>query len=68
MVKRLILFLALTLAIFFAGACDDNPTCTQCGFQPGEHIMTSYVDSSGASIYVSGYADASGCFTAVNCQ
>lgn len=68
MVKRLILLLILTLAIFLASACETNPTCTQCGFQAGEHILTSYVDASGASIYVSGYADANGCFTAVNCQ
>ena len=65
--KRSILILVLALSILFIGACDSS-NCTQCGFDSYEHIVTSYTDSTGSTIYVSGYADANGCFRPDGCQ
>ena len=64
--KRLLIGAILTVILLSADACEPSD-CTQCGFAPGEHILTTYTDSSGTTIYVSGYADGNGCFTAVNC-
>lgn len=65
--KRVLILSALALAMLLASACDETPNCTQCGFEPNEHIVTTYTDGGGSTIYISGYANSSGCFTAVNC-
>lgn len=69
--KRLLQIALLGLVTLgtVAASCDtsSNPSCTQCGFQAGEHIMTSYFNSEGSEIPISGYADASGCFKPFEC-
>lgn len=64
---NLILLALLGFASLGASECTQNPGCTQCGFNPGEHIVTSYLDGDGIEIPVSGYADQSGCFTPYGC-
>lgn len=65
--KRVILLAMLAFGLLAAAACDETPNCTQCGFQPNEHILTTYTDSAGATMYVSGYANSNGCFTPQGC-
>lgn len=65
--RRILLTVVLSALLLIVSACDHAPGCTQCGFGPGEHILTTYTDAQGATVYISGYANSEGCFTPDGC-
>jgi hypothetical protein len=65
--KRSLLILILALSILFIGACDSS-SCSDCSYTPNEHVVVSYTNSAGQTVYVSLYADSSGCITISNCN
>jgi hypothetical protein len=65
-IKRFLILCGVTSMLLFASACEDS-NCTQCGYEPNSQQIGSYVDSEGATIIVSFWADANGCVTYLNC-
>lgn len=64
--KRIFLLLVLTVTLLFVGC--EGSSCTECGHDANEHIASSYINSDGQTVYVSGYANSSGCITFTECS